>query len=95
MSYRGDSIYSEKWMDEEKRKISHCISISKQTQFRAALYSTLCHVEADTIEICESLKPQVGAATFYEISFEVVLALGLTELKAYISWVESVSSHTN
>ena len=71
------------------------ISISKQTQFRVALYSALCHVEADTTEICDSLEPQAGAATYYEMDYEVVLALGLTELKAYISWVENVSSRIN
>ncbi|KAF8802608.1 hypothetical protein BYT27DRAFT_7196548 [Phlegmacium glaucopus] len=53
------------------------------------MYSTLCHVQADTTEICKSLQPQVGAATFYEIKFEVVLALGLTELKAHLSWEEN------
>jgi len=95
VSYRGDSIYSQKWMDEEKCEIFYYIPIIKQTQFVAALYSTLCRVKADTTEICKSLKPQVGAATYYEIDFEVVLALGLTELKAYMSWVENVSNGTN
>ncbi|KAF8815839.1 hypothetical protein BYT27DRAFT_7078804, partial [Phlegmacium glaucopus] len=74
MSYRGDSVDSNKWMDEEK-----------------SMYSTSCRVQADTTEICKSLQPQVGAATFYKLDFEAVLVLGLTELKAYISWEENVS----
>ena len=59
------------------------------------MYSTLCHVKGDTTELCRSLKPRGKAAIFYEIKFEVVLALGLTELKAHICWEENVSSHTN
>ena len=58
------------------------------------MYSTLCVVKADTTEICKSLRSKVAAATFYEMNFEVVLALGLTELKAHICWEENVSSHT-
>lgn len=95
MAYRGDSINSDKWMDEETRKISDCFSMSKQTHSQAAEYSTLCRVKADTTELCKSLKPQVGAAVFYEVHFEVVLALGLTELKAHLCWQENVSSRSN
>ena len=61
------------------------------------MYSTLCVVKGDTTELCKSLRPQVGlgGATFYEIKYEVVLALGPTELKAHICWKENVSSQTN
>ena len=59
------------------------------------MYSTLCVVKGDTTELCKSLRPHVEAATYYEMNFEVVLALGLTELKAHISWEENVSSHAN
>lgn len=59
------------------------------------MYSTLCVVKGDTTELCKSLRPQVEAATYYEINFEVVLALGLTELKAHICWEENVSSRNN
>jgi hypothetical protein len=58
------------------------------------MYSTLCVVKGDTTELCKSLRPRVEAATYYEINFQVVLALGLTELKAHICWEENVSSHT-
>ena len=57
------------------------------------MYSTLCVVKGDTTELCKSLRPQVEAATFYLIKFEVVLSLGLTELKAHICWEENVSSY--
>ena len=59
------------------------------------MYSTLCVVKGDTTELCKSLQPQVEAATFYKMQFEVVLSLGLTELKAHICWEENVSRHNN
>jgi hypothetical protein len=62
------------------------------------MYSTLCRVRGDTTELCKSLQLQVAAAEFYKIEFEVVLSLGLTELKAHICWEENVSissSRTN
>ena len=59
------------------------------------MYSTLCIVKGDTTELCKSLRPQLGEATFYKLKFEVVLSLGLTELKAHICWKENVSSQTN
>ena len=59
------------------------------------MYSTLCVVKGNTTELCKSLRPQVEAATYYEINFQVVLALGLTEVKAHICWEENVSCHTN
>jgi hypothetical protein len=58
------------------------------------MYSTLCRVKGDTTELCKSLLPQVEATTFYEITFDVVLSLGLTELKAHICWEENVSCRT-
>ena len=63
------------------------------------MYSVLCFVKGDTTELCKSLRPRnegpTSAMKFYEINFDVVLALGLTELKAYICWDENVSSYTN
>jgi hypothetical protein len=75
MSYRGDSTNSEKWMDKEK-----------------SMYSTLCVIKGDTTELCKSLDPIHvinSRTTYYKIKFEVVLVLGLTELKAYICWEEN------
>ena len=59
------------------------------------MYSTLCIVKGDTTELCDSLEPLVEEEQYYEINFEVVLSLGLTEFKAHICWDENVSSHTN
>jgi len=73
MSYRGNSTNSKQWMDKEK-----------------SMYSTLCVIKADTTELCKSLRPKVyKAGKYYVIKFEVVLVLGLTELKAHICWEEN------
>jgi len=58
------------------------------------MYSTLCVVGADTTELCKSLDPihvinSRTTVTFYRIDYEIVLVLGLTELKAYICWDEN------
>ena len=58
----------------------------------SAMYSTLCYIEADTAKLCRSIEPQAGILTYYEMSFDVVLSLGLTEFKAHVCWMENVSS---
>ncbi|KAF9524973.1 hypothetical protein CPB83DRAFT_871039 [Crepidotus variabilis] len=63
-----------RWLDEEN-----------------SLYSTLCYVEADLSHI-----PMPGKYSnhihglFYDVTFDVILALGLTEFKAFIAWRENV-----
>lgn len=54
-----------------------------------SMYSTLCYIKADTAKLCRSLEPQVGLVTYYEMSFDVVLSLGLTEFKAHVCWEEN------
>ena len=72
-------------------------TLAKQIQSRtcAAMFSTLCYVEADTTKLCATLKPQFGVGRrtkFYEIKYDVVLTLGLTELRAHISWEDQYVS---
>ena len=61
------------------------------------MYSTLCSVKADTTELCKTLQPQIGVGEkiFYKLSYDIVLSLGLTELKAHICWNENVSGGVN
>ena len=55
------------------------------------MYSTLCYIKADTTQVSKSLKPQHGAqGIFYALTFDVILSLGLTELKAYLCWKDDV-----
>jgi hypothetical protein len=55
------------------------------------LYSTLCYVEGDLSRV-----PKPGKYShhihdlFYQVKFDVILSLGLTEFKAFIAWKENV-----
>ncbi|KAJ7578255.1 hypothetical protein C8J56DRAFT_359675 [Mycena floridula] len=57
----------------------------------AAMYSTLCVIEADTSALNASLKPRPGQGgrISYRIDYDIILAFGLTELKAQICWKEN------
>ncbi|KAF9465198.1 hypothetical protein BDZ94DRAFT_415086 [Collybia nuda] len=62
------------------------------TDVNSNLYSTLCHIEADTSILASRLKPQPrrkGRQTYYRIEYDIILSFGLTELKAQICWKES------
>ncbi|KAJ7628236.1 hypothetical protein DFH06DRAFT_1226573 [Mycena polygramma] len=60
------------------------------TDIDAEKYSILCKVYADTSKAASGLKPLQGKiGIYYELKFDVVLAFGLTELKAQISWIEN------
>ena len=56
------------------------------------MYSVLCYVQADLSHIPKYPKTSlVDKGHYYRIDFDVVLSLGLTEIKAYIAWKESVN----
>ena len=65
----------------------------KLTILISELYSTLCYVEGDLSQV-----PKPGQYSdhlrclFYEVRFDVILSLGLTEFKAFIAWTENVRS---
>jgi len=55
------------------------------------MYSNLCYVEADLSHL-----PKPGKYStfihdlYYEVQFDVILSLGLTEFNAFIAWREKV-----
>lgn len=62
-------------------------------------YFKLCVVEANTTRLSRLLEPQqvtIGkkknkrTTLFYELKYDIVLSLGLTESKAEIAWKENV-----
>ena len=64
-----------------------------------ASYFKLCVVEADTSRLSQLLRPQtvtIGKkknkrkTTFFELKYDIILSLGLTEHKAQIAWIENV-----
>lgn len=60
-------------------------------------FSTLCIVQADLSPLSGSAqsKPGRSGKTYWTIVFSVEIHFGLTEFKARIKWVDSVSSHFN
>ena len=55
------------------------------------MYSILCYVQADLSHIPKYAKTSLmDKGRYYRIDFDVVLSLGLTEVKAYIAWKENV-----
>ncbi|KDR69801.1 hypothetical protein GALMADRAFT_145198 [Galerina marginata CBS 339.88] len=56
----------------------------------STMFSTLCRVEGDTSLVVVSPKVSRNRiSTYYEIEFDIILSLGLTELKAQIAWIEN------
>ncbi|KAF8813205.1 hypothetical protein BYT27DRAFT_7251172 [Phlegmacium glaucopus] len=54
------------------------------------MYNTLCYIEVDTTDLSKLLEPQYGSHyVFYTLTVDVILSLGLTELKAYLGWNEN------
>ena len=58
-------------------------------------FEVLCYVEADLSTAPYQTKTTEAGATYYKRDADVVLLVGLTELKAQISWIDSrtVSTH--
>jgi len=58
-----------------------------------AMFTILCEVEADLSSCGAIIRRQKsdGSGVYYTASFDVVLLIGLTELKAQIAWDEDVS----
>lgn len=60
---------------------------------RAEDFTTLCIVQADLSPLAGSAQPKPGRSkTYWTIVFSVEIHFGLTEFKARIKWVDSVSS---
>ncbi|KAJ7059084.1 hypothetical protein C8F01DRAFT_1370694 [Mycena amicta] len=52
-------------------------------------YSVMCTVHADISKLDQALCSKHGSrGNYYELKFDVVLSLGMTELKAYVAWRE-------
>jgi hypothetical protein len=77
--YRGGT-YTPKWIE---RHAEH--------------FTTLCIVQADLSPLAGSAQPKPGTngKTYWTIVFSVEIHFGLTEFKARIKWVDSVSSRFN
>lgn len=60
------------------------------------MFTTLCKVVADISQLNKDLKTKQSQGDLpphYEISYDIVLSFGLTELKAQIAWKEDVCTY--
>ena len=59
-------------------------------------FETLCYVDADISTAPYETKLTATGATYYKRCYEAILLVGLTELKAQVSWIDSetVRPHT-
>ncbi|KAF9465190.1 hypothetical protein BDZ94DRAFT_414257 [Collybia nuda] len=66
--------------------------IPRWSDVNSEMYSTLCHVEADTSDLAMRLELHPGPENreaYYELDFDIALLFGLTELKAQLCWIEN------
>lgn len=99
IAYRG-SVANPRWMDIDKGLLNDVYPRNGLNMASQASYFKLCVVEADTSRLSQLLRPQtitIGKkknkrkTTFFELKYDIILSLGLTEHKAQIAWIENVS----
>ena len=90
--YQGTSQICQ-WIDSDPSVCFLRVPKLKPTDETTDMFTTLCTVTADTSQMAGSLEPILGLAgiEYYRMEFDVILQFGLTELKAFISWMENVS----
>ena len=96
LKYIGES-QSPRWLDSEPSTWYNLGSLMPGLIPQLDMYKPLCTVVADTSQATKALKSRTTTAgkTYYRQDFDVVLLLGLAELKAQISWMEDVSAFSN
>jgi len=86
VKYTG-TLASPEWEDvEEGRVFSFPWYFVKSAQCYKDKFETLCYVEVDL-----STAPYTSnfARTGYKREYDIILLVGLTELKAQVSWIDS------
>ena len=55
-------------------------------------YTKLCTIESDLSRAPMIIRPKAtGKGNFYSVDYDIILLLGMTELKVQIAWEENVS----
>ena len=86
--YTGTLVAPE-WEDVEKGTVfSFPWCFVKSAQSLKDMFETLCHVKAD-ISTAPYTPKSVAGKTYYPRLFDVILLVGLTELKAQVSWIDT------
>ena len=72
-----------------------CYFARKKLRIKKDKFETLCYVKAD-LSVAPDKSKLMKTGICYEWSFNIILLVGLTELKAQVSWIDSrtVRVHT-
>ena len=93
--YTG-ALLTPKWEDVEPGRVfTFPWHLVKSTQGPKDKFEKLCRVEADISSVpCKSTRMKTGEMG-YRRDYEVILLVGLTELKAQVSWIneKTVRAH--
>ena len=77
------------WMDTEPGRAFSSNNIMQGTQAQADKFETLCTIQADLSTAPSRTDRGRKGKTYYTCDFDVILLVGLTELKAQIGWIDS------
>jgi hypothetical protein len=93
--YKGNSP-EPCWTDSEPGECKY-LPNGQITYHQEGMFSTLCHVHADTSKVTSTMSPRRGYAglQFYRQQFSIILIFGLTELQAQLCWEEDVSAFSD
>ena len=86
--YTGDSATPE-WKDVEPGRVLFPLVPLKNTQSRIDKFETLCCVKVDISSIPYTSKLGEAGKMGYTRKYNLILLVGLTELKAQVSWMDS------
>ena len=85
--YTG-TLASPEWMDAEPGRVSRFPwHLVKSAESPKDSFETLCHVEGDISSVPYTSHNAKKGRMGYRRCYEIVLLVGLTELKAQVSWV--------
>jgi len=79
-----------KWKDEEQgRTLNFPWYFVKSAQSQTEKFETLCYVKADVSTAPYTSKRVAAGKMAYRRDYDVILLVGLTELKSQVSWIDS------
>jgi len=87
LKYTG-TLAAPKWTDVEPGRVfSFPWYLAKSAQSPKGKFETLCHVEAD-ISNAPLISQHTTGGMSYRRDCDVIILVGLTELKAQVSWID-------
>ena len=89
VKYTG-TLAAPEWEDDEPGRV-FCFPwyLVKGAQSQTDKFETLCHVDADISNASCTSKVTESGKESYERRFDIILLVGLTQLKTQVSWIDS------